>query len=205
MIPYGANPVSSADPAPLQKIGLGLHSDGYFLTVARLEPENSILEIIQAHNQANTTAPLVVLGKLCPKNAYHRRICQFAGPNVLFPGPIYDNPTLSALRFHARAYMHGHQVGGTNPSLVEALGAGNAVIAHDNRFNRWTAGPEQQFFGDVGTCAQSIERLWSDDILKKRAQKAALARFNERFRWDDILAHYRSLMLEVNAVQVAAE
>ena len=59
---------------------------------------------------------------------------------MLFTGAIYDKSIVQALRFHSAAYIHGHQVGGTNPSLVEALGAGNAIIAHDNRFNRWVAG-----------------------------------------------------------------
>ena len=52
----------------------------------------------------------------------------------------------SCLRLHSIAYVHGHQVGGTNPSLVEALGAGNAVIAHDNRFNRWVAAAAARYF-----------------------------------------------------------
>lgn len=205
MIPYGADHVASANPAPLRNIGLGLQPGRYFLTVARLEPENSILEIIEAHNRAETAAPLVVLGRLCSSNSYHRRLCQVAGPNVMFPGGIYDRAVLNALRFHARAYLHGHQVGGTNPSLVEALGAGNAVIAHDNEFNRWTVGPEQMFFKDIGQCTDAIAKLWQDDLLTKRAQMAARARFSERFRWDDILAHYRSLMLDVTGIQVAAE
>lgn len=205
MIPYGADPVDFADPAPLRDIGLGIEPGRYFLTVARLEPENSILEIIRAHNHAQTDAPLVVLGQLDPTNAYHRRICSVAGPNVQFPGAIYDRSRLNALRFHARAYLHGHQVGGTNPSLVEALGAGNAVIAHDNRFNRWTAGAGQMYFSHESDCAIAIGRLWNDDLLLRRAKRAAKARFLERFQWDDILAQYRSLMLDISGVQVAAE
>jgi glycosyltransferase involved in cell wall biosynthesis len=89
--------------------------------------------------------------------------------------------------------------------LVEALGAGNAVIAHDNEFNRWTVGPDQMFFKDIGQCTDAIAKLWQDDLLTKRAQMAARARFSERFRWDDILAHYRSLMLDATGIQVAAE
>ncbi|MBL2382416.1 hypothetical protein ELJ13_30045, partial [Klebsiella pneumoniae] len=69
---------------------------------------------------------------------------------VRFLGPIYDKHVLSSLRLHCAAYVHGHQVGGTNPSLVEALGAGNAVIARDNRFNRWVAGDAAVYFEALG-------------------------------------------------------
>ena len=58
----------------------------------------------------------------------------------MFVGAIYHQPLVQALRFFSRFYIHGHSVGGTNPSLVEALDAGSPVLAHDNKFNRWVAG-----------------------------------------------------------------
>ena len=69
-----------------------------------------------------------------------------ASDEVVFPGAIYDPEVVQALRFHSLAYVHGHTVGGTNPSLVEAMAAGNPVIAHDNVYNRWVAGPAQRYF-----------------------------------------------------------
>ena len=62
-----------------------------------------------------------------------------ASDEVRFLGAIYDPEQVQALRLHSRGYIHGHTVGGTNPSLVEAMGAGNPVIAHDNPYNRWVA------------------------------------------------------------------
>ena len=90
---------------------------------------------------------------------------------------------------HARAYLHGHTVGGTNPSLVEALWAGNAVIAHDNPFNRGTAGEAQFYFTDGDSCAAAIERVLADTIAVDSARAAARRRA-ESFRWDDVLAAY---------------
>jgi hypothetical protein len=63
---------------------------------------------------------------------------------------------VQALRFHARFYVHGHQVGGTNPSLVESLGTGNAVLAHDNAYNRWVAGDAGVYFADESGCARVV-------------------------------------------------
>ena len=78
---------------------------------------------------------------------------------MLFTGAIYDKSIVQALRFHSAAYIHGHQVGGTNPSLVEALGAGNAIIAHDNRFNRWVAGEGGVYFSNKDDFSQRLSQL----------------------------------------------
>ena len=78
---------------------------------------------------------------------------------VMFVGAIYDLPVVQALRFYARFYVHGHTVGGTNPSLVEALGAGSPVLAHANRFNRWVAGEKALFFSSETECETHITRL----------------------------------------------
>ncbi len=206
VIPYGADAVLSADDAPVR--ALGLRPDEYFVSIARIEPENSILEIIEAFLESGTGMDLVVLGRLDPDNAYHRKVRALGRGRVRFPGAIYDTDSVRALRFHARAYFHGHQVGGTNPSLVEALGAGNAVIAHDNRFNRWTAGPGQRFFRSVRDCRDHVACLSVDARAVKQAREAARNRHAEAFRWHDILGQYQDLLLGGDVrlpVQVPAE
>ena len=81
-----------------------------------------------------------------------------AGPNIRFIGGVYEKEKLQALRFHSEAYFHGHSAGGTNPSLLEALGCGNLVIAHDNPFNR-------EVMGDLGFYFRSKEDIPA--LLKK--------------------------------------
>lgn len=203
VIPYGADAVGAADETPVCK--LGLDPGEYFLSIARVEPENSILEIVKAHKAADTDMKLVVLGRLDPNNKYHRKVQTAAAENVMFPGAIYDDPTVKSLRFHARAYCHGHQVGGTNPSLVESLGAGNAIIAHDNRFNRWTAGEGQRYFRNVASCTDHIRSLARDDIALFSARIAARARHAEEFRWPTVLEKYQDLLCGHTQVQIAAE
>jgi polysaccharide export outer membrane protein len=78
---------------------------------------------------------------------------------VRFPGAVYEREVVDALRFHARLYVHGHTVGGTNPALVEALGAGVPVLARDNVYNRWVAGDAACFFSDEAACAAELARL----------------------------------------------
>lgn len=193
MIPYGATVIEAASAGPLA--ALDLSADGYYLGVCRLEPENSVLEIVRAYNAASRAAKLVLLGRLDPGSAYHRALAQAAGDAVVFPGAIYDAAVVASLRFHARAYLHGHQVGGTNPSLVEALGAGNAVIAHDNKYNRWTAGDGQFFFADQSALATMFDRLEHDDGALVAARQAARIRFDRDFRWEDVLGSYERCLL----------
>ena len=69
-----------------------------------------------------------------------------ASDEVSFLGAVYEPDDVAALRFHSVVYLHGHTVGGTNPSLVEAMAAGNAVVAHDNEYNRWVARDGARYF-----------------------------------------------------------
>jgi len=193
VIPYGGIAADAAHPDIV--LSFGLIPDRYLVTVARIEPENNILPIVQAFSRRHRGAKLAVIGRMDKTNAYHRRVLEAAGEEVVFPGAIYDPDTLRALRFHARAYLHGHSVGGTNPSLVEALWAGNAVIAHDNLFNRWTAGPQQLFFKDVETCDAMITRSLEDAAFVDVARAAAKHHAAARFDWTDVLEAYERAFL----------
>lgn len=194
MIPYGGDIVENAPTAPVK--AMGLEPGRYVISVARVEPENSILEIVRAFQSVDTNLSCVILGKLDSTNAYHRSVLEAGGERFLFPGAIYDSNILQALRFHCRAYLHGHQVGGTNPSLVEALGAGNAVIAHDNKFNRWTAGEDQLFFTNEHQCAEHIAAVARDDNLVKAAKFHARQRHAKNFDWDDVLMAYEKAIID---------
>ncbi|WP_284507173.1 DUF1972 domain-containing protein [Caballeronia sp. ATUFL_M2_KS44] len=193
MIPYGADRIEGSGCTVPRELGLG--QVRYALVIARPEPENSIAEIVTAFSRRPRGAKLVVLGKYDPAgNAYHREVMDAAGPEVLFPGAIYDQHTVKALRYHALFYLHGHQVGGTNPSLVESLGASSAVIAHDNQFNRWVAGPDARFFANESECDLHISALLADPPTVRAMREASGRRFDSAFRWDSVLAQYEALL-----------
>lgn len=194
MVPYGADAAVDADPAPLARLGLA--PGGYALVIARPEPENSVLEIVRAWSQRRRPIDLVVVGHLDRARRYHRDVQDAASDSVRFVGAIYDTPTVQALRAHARLYVHGHTVGGTNPSLVEALGAGSPVLAHDNRFNRWVAGPAQAYFADESICAAQFDALLDNDQALRAMRAAALARHAEAFTWDRVLPAYEAVLIE---------
>lgn len=192
-IPYGARRIDSAPVEPVA--ALGLSPGAYLLVVARLEPENSILEIVRAYAAQRRGLALAVVGPLdTATNPYHRSVAAAASDEVRFLGAVYDQEALGALRFHALAYVHGHTVGGTNPSLVEAMGARNVVIAHDNRFNRWVTGDAARYFRDEAGLAAEIAAVASSPAVRAALQAGIAARFEAAFTWSAILAQYEQLL-----------
>lgn len=193
MIPYGGDEVSSASARVL--VPYGVEPYGFSVIIARPEPENSFLEMVRAFSSSRRDHRLVVLGNFNPEvNPYHKSVMDAASDEVIFPGAIYDASIVQALRFYCRFYLHGHRVGGTNPSLVEALGAGCAVIAHDNHFNRWVAGPDAAYFQDEASCSVLFDKLLSNDAAYAKLKDASRQQFLERFTWDKILGEYEALL-----------
>lgn len=192
MIPYGSDGIETADETLL--VRFGVERDRFFTVIARPEPENSLLEIVRAFSREPRGAKLVVLGNYGKDHAYQSSVLAAASDEVVFLGAIYDKPILQALRLFGLAYIHGHRVGGTNPSLVEALGAGNAVIARDNAFNRWVAGAAGAYFADEDQCAAHIERLCADGPFRLELQRAARHRWAQEFTWPEVLEAYSELI-----------
>ena len=188
MIPYGSENIEVADERLLTNFGI--ERDRFFTVIARPEPENSILEIVRAFSRRPRDARLVVLGNYSRQHSYQSAVVAAASDEVIFPGAIYDKPTLHALRLFSSAYVHGHQVGGTNPSLVEALGAGNALIAHDNPFNRWVADDAGLFFSGEDDCEKCIEGLIEPSSLRDQLRTNARLRWEAEFTWPKVLSEY---------------
>lgn len=195
VIAYGADSVTSA---PVELIRTyGLDPKGYCLLIARPEPENSILEIVRAYSQRPRGMPLVVLGNYKPDGTrYQKTVLDAAGSEVVFLGAIFERKIVKALRFYARAYFHGHRVGGTNPSLVESLAAGNAIIAHDNRFTRWVAGEGAQYFQSSDDIDGILTSLDADPARLEAMEAASGERHREAFTQKQILTAYEDLLLQ---------
>ena len=198
VIPYGSDRIEDASTSALIK--WNLHPYGYATLVARAEPENSVLQIVSAFSRRPRGIRLLVLGRYDAEHEpYHRAVMRAASDEVRFVGAIYDKAEVAALRFHCRLYVHGHQVGGTNPSLVEALGAGNAVLAHDNRFNRWVAGPGARYFVDEDGCARAFDELLDNRSALADMGRSSRERHEEAFSWAKVLGDYEALMERCSA------
>lgn len=197
VIPYGADSVVHADASLLDQFDLS--PQGYALVVARPVPENSALEIVSAFSHSRRNLRLVVVGNYVPdSNSYHARVMEAAGREVQFLGAIYDKAAIDALRYYARFYIHGHCVGGTNPSLLEAMGAGCAILARDNVYNRWVAGPGAEFFADEKSCGRVLDRLVRDDEALARMGRAATERQQQIFQWHAVVDEYEQLFTDLS-------
>lgn len=194
-ITYGGPTVTTA---PTEAVtALGLTPGGYLTLIARPIPENSVLEIVRGFSRRRRSAELVVLGHYKPDlDAYHAEVMAAASDQVRFPGGIYDPETVSALRFHSRGYVHGHTVGGTNPSLVEAMGAGNPVIAHDNVYNRWVAQDAALYFATAEDVDAHVEQLLGEPDVATRLAEAARARHAAEFTWEHVAGQYEQLLVK---------
>jgi glycosyltransferase involved in cell wall biosynthesis len=192
-IPYGAETVYSAPLTHIKQFGLS--SQNYYILIARPEPENSIREIVQAFSAKRRGIPLVVLGSYeRGKSTYQNQVIDAASEEVRFLGSIYDRGLVQSLRYHAKAYFHGHRVGGTNPSLVESLAAGNAVIAHDNPFTRWVAGPGALYFNRSEDLAGTIDQIEENPKLLEGMRQESRGRHQELFTQSEVLSAYEELL-----------
>lgn len=191
---YGADPVDGAPEAPVR--ALGLEPGTYLNLIARPIPENSILEMVRGFSAKRRPCKLVILGKYQPDtDDYHKQVVEAASDQVVFPGAIYDTEVVKALRFHSLAYVHGHTVGGTNPSLVEAMGASNAVIAHDNVYNRWVAQDAALYFDTAEAFSARVDELCGSAVVLAGLRAASKRRFFEEFTWDHVAGQYEQLLL----------
>lgn len=192
-ITYGAHEVSEADDRPVTELGL---TPGRYLTlICRPIPENSILELVAGFSRRPRGYRLVVLGDYASGDPYARAVREAASDEVLFPGSIYDPVAVAALRFHSVGYLHGHTVGGTNPSLVEAMAAGNAVIAHDNAYNRWVAGDGALYFSDEASASDRITALLDSPALRSELSARSRERYRQEFTWERVAGQYEQQLL----------
>lgn len=196
VIPYGA-PVLGGLPTASLLDEWGLVSQKYYLVVSRIEPENHVREIVEGYKASKSAIPLVVVGNHNLGTPYSDGLLSLADENVRFVGGVYDKEKLQSLRCHSLAYFHGHSVGGTNPSLLEALGCGNLVVAHDNVFNREVTEGSGFYFkspADIPRLLEQVEALSATERAKLADR--ARARIREKYDWDEIADLYMKLLKE---------
>ncbi len=193
LISYGA-PVQLNPPSD-RLSELGLSWKGFHLVVARFEPENHVDMMVAGYARSNAELPLVVVGSAPYAAEYTRRVQSSAGHDdrVRLLGGVYDQDLLDQLYAGALCYLHGHSVGGTNPSLLRAMGAGSAVIAWDVSFNREVAGERGRYFDDDSSLAALLEAAEMSPLEAQRDGVALREIVRTSYRWDDVAVAYEAL------------
>lgn len=168
----------------------GLKSEEYYILIARLEPENNIVMAIEGylHSKENGRRPLIVVGKT--NTPHGKELVEKYGNerNVEFVGGIYDFKKLDSVRHFSKAYFHGHSVGGTNPSLLEAMAAGCFIFAHDNIFNRAVLKENAFYYPSADKVTEYLNRI---DTIAEGSKIQYTARnievIRNEYSWESVI------------------
>lgn len=193
-ISYGADILNHMLPGPVMK-EFGLSSRKFILYVSRLEPENNALILVQAYEQVSSDMPLMIVGDAPYNKAYIDQIKATKDKRIIFPGSIYGEGYRELLG-NAFIYIHGNEVGGTNPALLEAMAAGNCVIANGVDFNKEVIADCGLWFepGNAGDLKNKIEYLLDHPDEADHYRSLAINRIRERYNWDQVVSSTEALM-----------
>jgi glycosyltransferase involved in cell wall biosynthesis len=191
LLTYGAPLI---EPGSDRLADLGLEPGEYHLAVARFEPENHVDVIVEGYTRSSATRPLVVVGSAPYSDAYTARVHAAADDRVRFLGGVWDQVQLDQLYANAYTYLHGHSVGGTNPSLLRAIGAGAAVLAYDVDFNREVVAEAGRFFVSPADVAALVDAAEAEPRRVRTAGRRA-RELAAGYDWDDVASGYERLAL----------
>ena len=203
-IAYGSDTVPSvlADDDPKFVDWLkekGLTVGNYYLVVGRFVPENNYETMIREFMKSHSTRDFAIITNMNDKlRAYLEEILHFSSdPRIKFVGTVYDQQLLKKIRENAYGYFHGHEVGGTNPSLLEALGSTELNLLLDVGFNREVGAEAALYWSKMdGNLAGLIDRADAMEA-EERAKygTAAKARIKSAYSWEFIGSEYKSVWL----------
>lgn len=188
-IAYGAHPFSNPNEAILQEYNL--EKGKYNMIMARFEPENNLDMVLEGVAKSQTKTAILVIGKHETKYGDYLKNKFKEQENIRFLGGIYNLEHLNNLRYFSNLYFHGHSVGGTNPSLLEAMASRALIIAHDNDFNKAILKSNAFYFSNPEEVKNIISVVQKNDNLQF-VQNNFEAIENE-FNWDKINGEYLEL------------
>ena len=183
-IPYGAPVLPPADPTPI--VRRGLEPGKYLLVMCRIEPENNVDKALAAYHRLDTDLPLVIVGGTNYASDYACQIERSATSRVRLEGWVFEPDEVNSLFQHACAYIHGHEVGGTNPSLLHAMAAGCCVLANDVVYNREVLGPAGLYWSGAEELAERIGFVLADPGSAASLGSQAERRVRDLYDWDDV-------------------
>ncbi|MDI1354696.1 MAG: DUF1972 domain-containing protein [bacterium] len=191
-IAYGADLLEAPDQTVLLEYGLKAYD--YNILVARMEPENNIDMLLEGIRRSYTKKPILIIGQT--NNGYSKYLIKkfAADPRFIFMGPMYDAKKINNLRYYSYAYFHGHSVGGTNPSLLEAMGCRCFIIAHNNEFNRMVLGENAYYFKEAVDIEGILQKADRNSPQTQQWIATNFLKIKKDYSWPFIIAEYETLM-----------
>ena len=177
----------------------GVRPYEYYLVVGRFVPENNYEVMVREFMLSSTERDFVIITET--EGAFFEHLRTATGfesdPRIKFVGPVYDQEFLKKVREQSYAYLHGHQVGGTNPSLLEALSSSQLNLVYKVSFNREVAADSALYWtkdlGDLAGVINAVDEFTPDIIA--RYDKASTEVVRKRFTWAAITRQYEDLFL----------
>jgi glycosyltransferase involved in cell wall biosynthesis len=194
-IPYGAHLFLDPDGSVITAYDVEPYT--YNLLVARLEPENSIEIILDGVVLAKDETPFLVIGKHTTKYGEYLKEKFKDHKNIRFIGGIYNINVLNNIRYYSKLYFHGHTVGGTNPSLLEAMASNSLICANDNPFNKYILGDDAYYFSNADDIAKVIHMANKSDESSVKMLANNSRKIEETYTWETIVEQYASHLLEI--------
>lgn len=198
VIAYGANLAYGTGTDSINL--LGLKEKDYYLIVGRLIPDNNSDLIVQGFERSKTTKKLVIVGDVPYKDEYADRVKSTKDPRIIFPGYVKDQKLLKDLYANCYAYFHGHEFGGTNPTLLKALAYGCCIFALDTRFSQevLTGSKHGFYFAKDSAAVTDIVDLYDNqNTVLEEKRLISRDRITENYTWDKIVSQYFSLFSEL--------
>jgi glycosyltransferase involved in cell wall biosynthesis len=191
VIAYGANIRHSKNPELIDRFGLTPNE--YFLIVGRLIPDNNSDLILEGFKKANSNKKLVIVGDVPYQDAYAQRMKANASDQILFLGYITDSEVLAELYHQSYAYLHGHEYGGTNPTMLKAMAYGCAILALDTVFNREMLenGQFGWFFQKTSdSVALYLQQAEHNPQAVQTLKEKARDGITQKYNWDEVTRAY---------------
>ena len=178
----------------------GLEPNGYYLAVGRFVPENNYETMIREFMASGTDRAFALVTGVDEGflDELEKRTGFRSDPRIRFVGTVYDQELLKKIRENAFAYLHGHEVGGTNPSLLEALASTRLSLLLDVGFNREVAeGAALYWTKEAGSLIRLIMRVESvDDQEANVFRELSREMIRVRYSWNLVVSSYEKLFLE---------
>ncbi len=185
-IPYGAHIVKDPDPSALSQFGV--EPGEYNLIIARLEPENNLEIILGGVQKSRSSRITFVIGNHeTPYGEYLKN--RFGDSRIRFIKSLFKKNKVDNLRYFSHLYFHGHTVGGTNPSLLEAMACSCMICAHDNPFNREVLGESGNYFLDENDICNALDILDRNPVQLAKI-KANRQKIKQKYNWNLVAEQY---------------
>ncbi len=176
---------------------LNFKSNDFFMMICRIEPENNVEMVLEGFMLSKSTKQFIVVGALDTKYA-RKIVSRYSNPSIHFLGSIYDKLKLDTLRSNAAFYFHGHSVGGTNPSLLQAMICGVSIASHENPYSKHLLGTDAQYFSSSTMVSQIIQNSSQNVSDSTHGALRLQEKCRAQFKQEIVLDRYVDYLEQIN-------